>query len=111
WNRPTPSAATTSTGPPAPSTSPSPSPTAWARSHLRLRAGQRGRYALNSGNRVVLVRADGTVTTVLTAADGLSNPTSVAVRGRTVYVPSAASTTRRDPNLLLARLRHLIGRG
>ncbi|MFF5547113.1 SMP-30/gluconolactonase/LRE family protein [Streptomyces olivaceoviridis] len=66
--------------------------------------------ALNTGNRVVLVRADGTVTTVLTAQDGLSNPTSVAVRGRTVYVPSAASTTRRDPNLLLARLRHLIGR-
>ncbi|MGW2035918.1 SMP-30/gluconolactonase/LRE family protein [Streptomyces sp. NPDC001761] len=67
--------------------------------------------ALNTGNRVVLVRADGTVTTVLTAREGLSNPTSVAVRGRTVYVPSAASATRRDPNLLVARLRHLIGRG
>ncbi|MEV5384581.1 hypothetical protein [Streptomyces sp. NPDC052721] len=67
--------------------------------------------ALNAGNRVVLVRADGSVTTVLTAQDGLSNPTSVAVRGRTVYVPSAASTTRHDPNLLLAHLRQLIGRG
>ncbi|WP_031024407.1 hypothetical protein [Streptomyces sp. NRRL WC-3725] len=67
--------------------------------------------ALNTGNRVVLVRADGTITNVLSAQDGLSNPTSVAVRGRTVYVPSAASTTRHDPNLLLAHLRHLIGRG
>ncbi|MFF9086385.1 SMP-30/gluconolactonase/LRE family protein [Streptomyces sp. NPDC014991] len=64
--------------------------------------------ALNAGSRVVLVRPDGTVTTVLTAQDGLSNPTAVAVRGRTVYVPSAAYVTRRDPNLLLARLRHLV---
>ncbi|GGW14262.1 hypothetical protein GCM10018980_12840 [Streptomyces capoamus] len=67
--------------------------------------------ALNSGSEVVLVQPDGTVTNLLTARDGLSNPTSVAVRGRTVYVPSAALTTRRDPNLLLSRLRHLIGRG
>ncbi|MEW2514408.1 hypothetical protein [Streptomyces sp. NPDC046870] len=67
--------------------------------------------ALNPGNRVVLVRADGTVTTLLTVREGLSGPTSVAVRGRSVYVPSAASATRHDPNLLLARLRHLIGRG
>lgn len=34
---------------------------------------------------------------------GLSNPTSVAVRDHTVSVPSAAFTTMRDPNLLLAR--------
>ncbi|MEU6592420.1 hypothetical protein ABZ923_24865 [Streptomyces sp. NPDC046881] len=67
--------------------------------------------ALNSGSKVVLIRPDGTVTDVLTARDGLSNPTSVAVRGRTVYVPNSALTTRRDPNLLLSRLRHLIGRG
>ncbi|MFF8726886.1 SMP-30/gluconolactonase/LRE family protein [Streptomyces sp. NPDC015171] len=67
--------------------------------------------ALNSGSRVVLVRADGTVTTVLTEADGLSHPTAVAVRGRTVYVPSAALSTQRDPNLVLARLRHFISRG
>ncbi|WP_225823696.1 SMP-30/gluconolactonase/LRE family protein [Streptomyces naphthomycinicus] len=67
--------------------------------------------ALNSGNKVVLVRPDGTVTPLLTAQDGLSNPTSVAVRGRTVYVPSSASATRHDPNLHLARLRHLLGRG
>ncbi|MEU0335120.1 hypothetical protein [Streptomyces sp. NPDC006193] len=64
--------------------------------------------ALNSGSRVVLVRPDGAVVTVLTARDGLSNPTSVAVRGRTVYVPSAAYSTGRDPNLLLARLRQLV---
>ncbi|MFF9765582.1 hypothetical protein ACF1GT_03015 [Streptomyces sp. NPDC014636] len=67
--------------------------------------------ALSSGGKLVLVRPDGTATTLLTAGNGLSDPTSVAVRGRTVYVPSAAFFTRRDPNLLLAHLRHLIGRG
>ncbi|MEU2060380.1 hypothetical protein [Streptomyces sp. NPDC013455] len=67
--------------------------------------------ALNAPGKVVLVRPDGTATTVLTAQDGLSNPTSVAVRSRTLYVPSAAYSTQRDPNLLVARLRHLLGRG
>ncbi|MFI2764090.1 hypothetical protein ACH5A3_35430 [Streptomyces echinatus] len=67
--------------------------------------------ALKSGSEVVLVRPDGTVTSLLTAADGLSEPTSVAVRGRTVYLPSADLSTRRNPSLLLAHLRHLIGRG
>lgn len=44
---------------------------------------------------------------VLTRDDGLSNPTSVALHGSTVYVTSAAFTTQQDPNLLLARLdRH-----
>ncbi|MEN3265404.1 MAG: hypothetical protein V7646_2298, partial [Pseudonocardia sp.] len=38
----------------------------------------------------------------LTAEDGVSNPTSLAVRGRTVYVASGAYFTRNDPNLLLA---------
>ncbi|MGW2051461.1 hypothetical protein ACWCPF_40915 [Streptomyces sp. NPDC001858] len=58
--------------------------------------------ALTGANQVVLVRPDGTHTVVLTRQDGLSNPTSVAVRGRTAYVPSAAYFTRQDPNLLLA---------
>lgn len=64
--------------------------------------------ALNAGSKVVLVQPDGAATTVLTARDGLSNPTAVAVLGRTVYVPSGAYVTRRDPNLLVARLRHLV---
>ncbi|MER6399030.1 hypothetical protein ABT263_23705 [Kitasatospora sp. NPDC001603] len=58
--------------------------------------------ALNSGSEAAYIAADGTHHTVLTGADGLSNPTSVAVRGDTVYVPSAAYFTRTDPNLLLA---------
>jgi sugar lactone lactonase YvrE len=66
--------------------------------------------ALNRSSQVVLVRRDGTRTVVLTGRDGLSNPTSVAVRGRNVYVPGAALLTRRDPNLLLARLRYPSGR-
>ncbi|WP_405823579.1 hypothetical protein [Streptomyces sp. NBC_00838] len=59
---------------------------------------------LNGPNEVALVRRDGTHSTVLTAADGLQNPTSVALRGDRVYVLSAAYTTAEDPNLVLARL-------
>ncbi|MEU5311629.1 hypothetical protein [Streptomyces sp. NPDC021562] len=61
--------------------------------------------ALNPSNEVVQVRPDGTRATVLTVQDGLSNPTSLAVRGRDVYVAGAAYSTQRDPNLLKARLR------
>ncbi|MET9963114.1 hypothetical protein ABZ128_29285 [Streptomyces sp. NPDC006326] len=61
--------------------------------------------ALNPGNELVLVRRDGTRTVLLTARDGLSGPTSVAVRRHTVYVPSASFTTEQpDPNLLIARV-------
>ncbi|MET9511593.1 hypothetical protein ABZX62_24535 [Streptomyces flavidovirens] len=60
--------------------------------------------ALITENKVALVRPNGTHSTVLTAKDGLSNPTSVAVRGKTVYVPSAAFFTMENPNLLLATL-------
>ncbi|WOP38676.1 hypothetical protein RKE32_35415 [Streptomyces sp. Li-HN-5-13] len=60
--------------------------------------------AARDNNEVDLVRPDGTHTTVLTAADGLQTPTSVAVHGNTVYVPSAAYLTNEDPNLLVAHL-------
>jgi sugar lactone lactonase YvrE len=62
--------------------------------------------AQNFANTVALVHPDGTHNTVLTAQDGLSNPTSVAVRGGTVYVTSGAYFTHTDPNLLLARDGH-----
>ncbi|MFK4227881.1 hypothetical protein [Streptomyces sp. NPDC019890] len=62
--------------------------------------------ALNAPNTVVRVRGNGAVSTVLTAADGLQNPTSVALRRGTAYVPSAAYTTATDPNLLLAPVTH-----
>lgn len=62
--------------------------------------------AVNGPNTVVRIRPDGTSTTVLDAGDGLQNPTSVALRGNDVYVPSAAYTTATDPNLLRAHLRH-----
>jgi sugar lactone lactonase YvrE len=42
----------------------------------------------------------GVHTTVLTAANGLSNPTSVAVNGSSVYIASGAYLTGTDPNLL-----------
>ncbi|MEV6443009.1 hypothetical protein [Amycolatopsis sp. NPDC051716] len=59
---------------------------------------------LDAPNEVVLVQPDGSHSTVLTAADGLQNPTSVAVRGDTVYVLSAAYVTADDPNLTVAHL-------
>lgn len=61
--------------------------------------------ALNGPNQVVLIRPGRPVTTVADAADGLQNPTSVALRGNDVYVTSAAYTTKTDPNLLRAHLR------
>ncbi|MDT7727647.1 MAG: hypothetical protein QOI21_4223 [Actinomycetota bacterium] len=60
--------------------------------------------AQNGINEASIVNADGTHETVLTATDGLQNPTSVAVRGSTVYVANGAYLTRTDPNLLVARL-------
>ncbi|MFJ5926131.1 hypothetical protein ACIQF6_26330 [Kitasatospora sp. NPDC092948] len=55
-------------------------------------------------SQVLLVDPDGTHSTVLTAADGLQNPTSVAVHGRTAYIANAAYSTGIDPNLTVAHL-------
>ncbi|NDZ78336.1 hypothetical protein G3I19_07305 [Streptomyces sp. SID10853] len=60
--------------------------------------------ALNGPSEVALIQPDGSHSTVLTGADGLQNPTSIALRGNTVYVGSAAYVTDKDPNLVLARL-------
>lgn len=60
--------------------------------------------AIDPSSEVVLIDATGNKTTVMTAADGLSNPTSIAVRGSELYVPSAAYITQEDPNLLTAHL-------
>ncbi|MFG2994182.1 SMP-30/gluconolactonase/LRE family protein [Streptomyces sp. NPDC048257] len=60
--------------------------------------------ALNGPSEVALIQPDGTHSTILTAADGLQNPTSLALRGDTAYVLSAAYITAKDPNLLLAHL-------
>ncbi|MEW2299711.1 hypothetical protein AB0958_06980 [Streptomyces sp. NPDC006655] len=60
--------------------------------------------AARDDNQVDLVRPDGTHTAVLTAADGLQTPTSIAIHGHTVYVPSAAYLTNKDPNLLVTHL-------
>ena len=58
----------------------------------------------NQLDQADLVTPDGTAHVVLTAADGLSTPSAVAVRGRTVYVTSAAYFTGVDPSLLAAHL-------
>jgi hypothetical protein len=59
--------------------------------------------ALNPSSQVVLIRPGGQPQVVLTAADGLSNPTDVAVRRDSIYA-SRAYFTCSDPNLLVARL-------
>jgi hypothetical protein len=60
--------------------------------------------ALDAPSELAVIYPNGTHTIALTSANGLSNPTSVAVAGNTVYIPSAAYTTQNDPNLLLAQL-------
>ncbi|WP_217145891.1 SMP-30/gluconolactonase/LRE family protein [Streptomyces sp. AC627_RSS907] len=60
--------------------------------------------AINADNEVALVKPDGTHRTVLTGADGIENPTSLAVRGTTAYVASGAYFTNDDPNVLAARV-------
>jgi sugar lactone lactonase YvrE len=60
--------------------------------------------ALTLSNQVVLIDPDGQQQAVLTAADGLSNPTAVAVWYGTLYVSNGAYFTKIDPNLLSARL-------
>lgn len=63
--------------------------------------------ALNHTDQVVRIRPDGSHSTVLTAADGLQNPTAIQVRCGTVYVLDAAYVTAKDPNLLTVGLREL----
>jgi streptogramin lyase len=60
--------------------------------------------AVNPASQVLRIRPDGTHEVVLSAADGLQNPTAVAIRGRQVYVTDSAYFTGTDPNLLIARL-------
>ncbi len=60
--------------------------------------------AARDSNEVDLVRPSGTHTVVLTPADGLQTPTSVAVHDGKAYIPSAAYMTDEDPNLLIAHI-------
>jgi hypothetical protein len=62
--------------------------------------------ALNPGNAVLLVRSDGTRTTVLNSSDGLQSPTSLVRCGHSDYVANAAYFTSTDPNLTVAQLRY-----
>ncbi|MBV9847843.1 MAG: hypothetical protein JOZ47_22650 [Kutzneria sp.] len=59
--------------------------------------------AVNQENRVAVIDGSG-IHTFLTSTDGLDNPTSVAVRGDTMYVTDAAYFTGNDPNLLTTSL-------
>lgn len=56
--------------------------------------------AISPSSQLVLIQPDGSEQVLLTAANGLSNPSAVAVRGDSFYVTSAAYFTGTDPNLL-----------
>lgn len=58
--------------------------------------------ALDPGDQVIRITHDGSYRTLLTAADGLQGPTSVALVGRTLYAFSAAYITRTDPNIVVS---------
>lgn len=61
--------------------------------------------ALDGPSEVVALRPGGKARVLLTkSGNGLENPTSIAIRGRTAYVGSAAYVTATDPNLTLVRL-------
>ncbi|WP_062354212.1 SMP-30/gluconolactonase/LRE family protein [Herbidospora yilanensis] len=64
---------------------------------------------LNAPNQVVTIDAAGRAKPL--PATGLQNPTSVALRGRTLYVLSAAYLTGTDPNLMLIEAPRPAGRG
>ncbi|WP_030161180.1 hypothetical protein [Streptomyces sp. NRRL S-244] len=67
---------------------------------------------LGMDNAVTLVRPNGTHAIVLTAPDGLSNPTAVAVHDKNVYVTSSSYFGPvTNPNLLLAHLDQGQGQG
>ncbi len=61
--------------------------------------------ALDPGNQVIRINPDGSYQTLLTAADGLEGPTSVAVVGAKLYVFSAAYITTKDPNVLVTTIK------
>jgi hypothetical protein len=60
--------------------------------------------ALNFANEVAYVTNTGAHSIILTAADGLENPSSVAVSGSTVYIANAAYYTGTSPSLMEATL-------
>jgi hypothetical protein len=61
--------------------------------------------ALNMADEVVEIQPGQRPRALLTAADGLSAPTSVRLRNHTMYVTSAAYFTGTDPNLLVTHFR------
>jgi DNA-binding beta-propeller fold protein YncE len=66
-------------------------------------SGDTALIALERLNEVIAVAPDGSKTTLLTAKNGVIDPTSLAIRGNTVYVDNAAYFGG-QPNLMIARL-------
>jgi hypothetical protein len=57
--------------------------------------------AMNAPNLVVEIAADGSHRVILAAADGLENPTCVALHAGLLYIASGAYHTMTDPNLMI----------
>ena len=60
--------------------------------------------ALNFANEVAYVQANGAHSIILTAADGLENPSAVAISGSTVYITNADYYTLAGPSVMEAPL-------
>jgi hypothetical protein len=60
--------------------------------------------ALNFANEVAYVQANGTHSIILTAADGLQNPSAVAISGSMVYITNADYYTLKGPSVMEAPL-------
>lgn len=59
--------------------------------------------ALTVANEILLI-SNGQTRVLLTGASGLSSPTSLAIKGDTLYVGDSAVVTGTDPNLLIAQI-------
>jgi hypothetical protein len=60
--------------------------------------------ALNAANEVAYVQSNGAHSIILTAADGLENPSAVAISHSTVYITNADYYTLMNPSLMEAPL-------
>jgi hypothetical protein len=60
--------------------------------------------ALNFANEVAYVQANGSHSIILTASDGLENPSAVAISSSTVYITNADYYTLKGPSVIEAPL-------
>jgi hypothetical protein len=62
--------------------------------------------AMNAPNQVIEIAPNGSHRVLLTAANGLENPTCVAFGAGALYIASGAYRTMTDPNLMIIKGQH-----